>query len=599
MTCYHLTHRGKYQYVCQSDSYWNKELKKAENNKTIIGKVINNSGKIEFNELFLKNYPDETIKIGDSIISIFNPYISFEKRNCINNIERDNININKDVIIQSNEVENLNIIQNVLDSYKKFGLTFLFNNIANSTNLINVLKSSIPKYWEQILNLSYYIVAEHKSMMYCDYWIDENGISSSYSYSSQGISKLFDQLTATNRNKFYQKWLKISRENEYLALDITSISSYSKNIELVEKGYNRDGENLKQVNLCTLFGQNSYLPMYQTEFSGSTNDVNTLKTIINEFGALLGDFNFTLVMDKGFFSLDNIKFMLSKNDIKFINSVPLTNKFATLAIQNFIKEPKTFTNYIPNVNNNEIVYGKEIFLLFQNNTIIINEEEEEEEEGKDSIDNKYDNKGNDIDVKKLFGYVLYNPTNDNNERDKFYTELNNIKVQIEQDKKLFKKTATINKYFNIEYDNNKEIINIKVNDHAVQEKLKYAGYFILLSNSRYKINDILNLYRKRNVVEQVFDNYKNHLGLDRFRIHGNKRMVNKSFLFFIALIIYSSIFKTMLDESLFQSKMTIEKLLLEFSKIMSYEVEGKLQIRPLTATQKKLLAAFKIDIPNA
>jgi transposase len=119
-----------------------------------------------------------------------------------------------------------------------------------------------------------------------------------------------------------------------------------------------------------------------------------------------------------------------------------------------------------------------------------------------------------------------------------------------------------------------------------------------MSNLEYQIDEIYNLYRKRNVVEQAFNNYKNHLGLDRFRVHGDKRMVKKSFLCFISLIIYSYIYKNMLKKSLFTSKMTLNKVLIEFGKIKSFEINGIQHIRPLTACQKKLLTAFDIEIPD-
>ena len=73
---------------------------------------------------------------------------------------------------------------------------------------------------------------------------------------SQRISELMSSVTLEERQKFFEKWGVYRSEQEYLALDITSISSYSQFIGDVEWGYNRDGENLPQINLCMLFGEN-------------------------------------------------------------------------------------------------------------------------------------------------------------------------------------------------------------------------------------------------------------------------------------------------------------------------------------------------------
>jgi len=43
--------------------------------------------------------------------------------------------------------------------------------------------------------------------------------------------------------------------------DITSLSSYSKGLELLEWGYNRDGEHLRQINFAVVIGRPSGLPI--------------------------------------------------------------------------------------------------------------------------------------------------------------------------------------------------------------------------------------------------------------------------------------------------------------------------------------------------
>jgi transposase len=82
-------------------------------------------------------------------------------------------------------------------------------------------------------------------------------------------------------------------------LDITSVSSYSQFIEMTNWGYNRDGENLPQVNLCLLLGERARLPVFQMLYQGSLKDVSTFKTTIAM--ALGVDMKkLTLVIDQGF-----------------------------------------------------------------------------------------------------------------------------------------------------------------------------------------------------------------------------------------------------------------------------------------------------------
>jgi transposase len=90
--------------------------------------------------------------------------------------------------------------------------------------------------------------------------------------------------------------------DDYLCYDITSVSSCSELNEFVRYGYNRDGEQLPQINLAMLFGQKSGLPVYYHRTPGNINDVSTLHNLVETFKALeVGRMHY--VMDKGFYSL--------------------------------------------------------------------------------------------------------------------------------------------------------------------------------------------------------------------------------------------------------------------------------------------------------
>ncbi len=114
-------------------------------------------------------------------------------------------------------------------------------------------------------------------------------------------------------------------------LDITSTSSYSELIQDVEWGYKRDKEQLAQINLCMLMGENltSRLPIDQVVYSGSLKDVTTLKTTLSKMEAISGDKPVLTVMDKGFFSTRNVNAMLNRpHPIRFVVAVPFTSQFA-------------------------------------------------------------------------------------------------------------------------------------------------------------------------------------------------------------------------------------------------------------------------------
>jgi transposase len=92
---------------------------------------------------------------------------------------------------------------------------------------------------------------------------------------------------------------------------------------LKPKQYNKN-KKIKQVNLCLLFGENTGLPIYSCTYLGSTNDVILLVNAVQSYNFIC-DNNFKLVLDRGFYSINNLLYMLNhKPEIKFIIGLPAT-----------------------------------------------------------------------------------------------------------------------------------------------------------------------------------------------------------------------------------------------------------------------------------
>ncbi len=66
------------------------------------------------------------------------------------------------------------------------------------------------------------------------------------------------------RRQFTRKWIaRYGHSSQAAVFDITSLSSYSELSDFVEWGYNRDGENLPQINLGMIWTDknNNKLPV--------------------------------------------------------------------------------------------------------------------------------------------------------------------------------------------------------------------------------------------------------------------------------------------------------------------------------------------------
>ena len=78
--------------------------------------------------------------------------------------------------------------------------------------------------------------------------------------------------------------------------------------------------------------------------------------------------------------------------------------------------------------------------------------------------------------------------------------------------------------------------------------------------------EALFIYRNKDVVENCFDDLKNHLDMKRLRVHTSKAMDSRLFLQFLALIYVSTIRNTIQDDQKLNS-FTVAKVLEEMETL--------------------------------
>jgi transposase len=522
---------GKYRYVFEATSFRD-ENGKPRNRRTIIGKVDSETGQRKYNKEYL-----ERMEAAGTPINIPSPPKTFSA---------DDIRAS---------------------SVKAHGAFYLYQKIAEKTGLLGILSEVFRENWQQIFDLACYLVSRGEPMMYCEDWLFETDAFPA-SLSSSNISKLLQSITRQEQEIFFKKWAAFRSEQEFLALDITSISSYSQLIEEVEWGYNRDGESLPQVNLCLLLGENSRLPVFQTIYNGSIKDVSTLKSTLS-LASSIGYEKLTLVMDKGFSSINNINDMLA-GPLKsnFIVALPFTLKFAKEQIQS----------------------QKELLDTFEN-TIVLGDNVLRGITKERSWYNKHTKH-------KVYAHVYCNTVKAAESRDNVYGHVMELVRLANEDPKNEDYSSEFKKYLIIRKSKKTEsgyTINIRRN--VVENALKNAGWLVLISNRVAGAREALAIYRAKDVVEKGFLRIKRELDLRRLRIHSDTAMQSKIFLGFIALILMAHLHNVMLSADLYKT-FTMKELIRHLEKLKIQYISGNQILYPLTSTQKRIFKAFDIDIPT-
>ena len=519
-----------YTYLYESTSYRD-ECGKPRNRRTLVGKVDKETGL----RVYKTDYLDQLRRSGMDVPSSLKQNYSLGE-----------------------------IMNSVVRSYGAF---HLFHSIAESTGLLGVLKKVLPSSYTEIFTLAAYLVTSGEPAMYCEDWIHETECLPCGGMSSQSISRLLQGIGENERNNFFREWGKLRREREYLALDITSISSWSALIDEVEWGYNRDKENLPQINLCLLMGQESKLPVFQTIYSGSIRDVKTFQNTMELAEAILGEINDVLyVMDKGFFSTKNVNSMILGKNGGFIIGVPFTTKFAVEHVENEKSDIDRLDKVI--VTGTESVRGVTKHCAW--------------------------GKG-----KKVYAHIYFNAIKAAKRRECLYSHVTTIKELALKNHEDPKYQSDFKKYLSIEAPGkNGEELTISVREDVIANELKTVGWMVLLSDRITNAKEALLIYRAKDVVEKGFYRLKNCLDMERLRVHSSENMQGKVFVGFIALILMSHIHNVMVAKELYKH-MSMQKMINLLNKLKIQEIGDSKIIFPATKEQEGIFKSFGIKHPSS
>jgi len=464
--------------------------------------------------------------------------------------------------------------KNIKIASKCYGNIFFLEYLSQRLGLTQVLKSCFPEHYNQILGLIFYELSEASPFYFFEYWQQEMHLPNIKTLDSEDCSLLCELIgkNETDRLDFIKQWIANVKQIDAVYYDITSISSYSTNIEYIEWGYNRDKENLPQLNMGVLCNQKDGIPLYYNIFPGSIVDVSTLQNNITFLHAV-GLSNILMIMDRGFFSTANVLKMnkIDKN-IQFIQPLPLSLKKVKELIQ---KNKKTVASaqYAFNYEN-EILYSMPFEIELGN---------------------------------EMFkGHLFYNEKAELDQKQHFMSGLiqlhNPIYNQIfktEQDADKYIQTTIPDKYqAYFKYDITSK--KIQRNIESINQYFMNLGCYLMISNSKKQIDNIqmLSYYRNKDKVEKIFNMSKNETDGNRLRAHNNYTNEGRIFIRFLTLILMSHISHVMREKDLFKS-FSMKELLADLRKIKYVKLYDSTPIiSEVSKKHKKNFEAYSIQLED-
>ena len=364
-----------------------------------------------------------------------------------------------------------------------------------------------------LANLAIYtFCSKSGAMQSYEEWIYRTWLPDPRPLSSQRISEILKTITQEQMDAFYKRRhdralargrearAKLLEEHPELrdsqllpplqvAFDSTSISTYSETIKNAERGYNKQGEELKQVNLAAVCDQVYGEFLYACEYQGSINDAASLAGIIGQMKDAGIDLSeVLLVADRGYQTNFNVQCLLDEG-IRFVVGVPLSSKSVKAC---FDKNAASLRSYKYRVRE------EKIFAYTPNSA---------------EVDRWYQKlPGGDGTVEaKMFLHLYRNQTLEEERADELLAKLERI----------VKAKNEGNRIEDTEWRSNKKYLKEDKSGRWSVDMDKYAaaaeklGYFCIRTNACPSNEEALKHYGQRQAVEEGFKRFKATNGSNR------------------------------------------------------------------------------------
>ena len=383
----------------------------------------------------------------------------------------------------------------------------------------------------------------------------------------QRISELLDRIgTSTVPQQLMQRLLDENETKRTLIYDITSLSSHSALMNLLEYGCNRDGVTLPQINLSLIMDKDLGIPVMYDLYPGSITDVTTLTGTLQKLAAY-GVNDYIAIMDRGFFSQHNLQEMVAQ-EISFIIAATFKLKEVKLLLTEAQRDI-TNVEYLQKFKK-KTLYAKSVVLTLGSN--------------------------------QLSGYLFYDPKRELEEKESFTGRLIDIRdalanVRLKKGQqpaamRVAEIAGNLKKFF--EWRQVEDRIEATIRQNAVAQRMNRMGKFMVFYSGDVDWLTALSLYRERDEIEKEMEMMKSDL--DILPLHTHKDSTTSGFVFvvFLALLIRARLLRMMTEAGLLKNH-SVSSLLLELEKFRKITLaDGQVVTTEMTKKQRLILEALKI-----
>ena len=304
-----------------------------------------------------------------------------------------------------------------------------------------------------------------------------------------------------------------------VAVDSTTVSSYSELLNDVRFGYNKDGNGLAAVKMLTLFSLSDHQPIAFSRQPGNIPDVISVLNALKQL-SVLGMDKPLLVLDGGFFSEENILGFLRAHT-KFLMRGQLNSKWILPELEPLFSKMEVPSHACPE-DPSKYCVTKRITHLFSY----------ERKRTRSGIQ-----KGDIItEEHRLYLHLVFDTDKARLDKALLMKDIQHVKKQLEEGVEpslLTKAEARMaDRYLITRNVRGRQVITL--NDKAIIKATRLYGYFVLISNEKMNAFSALREYRLREKTEEGFRLDKQYNDAHITRTKSTESLEGRFFCQFVA-----------------------------------------------------------------
>ena len=495
---------GSVYYVYTYKNVWDRELKRSKRGESKkIGKILGGQkdGVICFDESFLQERPE---------------FRSFQVERKGKEYVFTPLNESGTTLTQLQEVKQLHA-----------GATWALDQLVAQSPVGEALKWAFPQRRDylKILSICYFIILnQDNNISKYETFAEVTRLPWGAPLAPSSISRVFRKIRnqqietyfSVFRDELLEQQEKYGDKNEItLALDSTSGSNYViNNLLNLERHRYEDEDNLPLINLLALTDYESGIAFFYRAYDGKVPAAKTVSQVISE-NAGLSLKNVVFVSDKGYSDAKNINDCL-RNKLGFLFNVQcaMPDSFAQELIDGEKENHRDLNrmDWLTKV----FQITKEINWTFESDLV---EGQVTSKKTKEST--------------ILYWHIYFNRQFAENARQGLIERIDRVREKIYNGEELDENELTLLEDV-FEKHEEGDMISYTISNEKVDQKLRYKGYQMLVSDKISDARKAWCVYQERRILEDTFKTLKTRLSCVRNRVSDNESLIGKTFVQFLA-----------------------------------------------------------------